>query len=127
MTNPEDKPAGNTTPKTTDGAVAENQMRSEFLERVSEIPVVNAAKEYSTAAYNQVKQMNRFAAVALSAAETTALYFAVTAKPFLEKVQPHGKMNQFLKMHVHIFHTTSYEAIFNFVFMMEYILIENLA
>lgn len=94
MTNPEES-ASNTAPKTTDG-VAENPIRSEFLERVSEIPVVNAAKEYSTAAYNQVKQMNRFAAVALSAAETTALYFAVTAKPFLEKVQPHGKINYYI-------------------------------
>ena len=92
MTNPEENQASNTTPKTASGAVAENQVRSEFLERVAEIPVVNAAKEYSTAAYNQVKQLNRFTSAALTAAETTALYFAVTAKPFLEKVQPHGKI-----------------------------------
>lgn len=79
--------AASSAPKTE---AAENVVKSEFLERVSEIPVVTAAKEYSTAAYNQVKQMNRFTAAALSAAETAALYFAVTAKPFLEKVQPHG-------------------------------------
>lgn len=91
MTNPEDS-ASNTAPKTEGGeAATENVAKSEFLERVSEIPVVNAAKEYGTAAYNQIKQLNRFTAAALSAAETTALYFAVTAKPFLEKVQPQGK------------------------------------
>ncbi|XP_054711406.1 perilipin-5-like [Uloborus diversus] len=73
-------------------AVAEKVMKSEFLERVSEIPAVNVAKEYSTAAYDKVKQMNRFTAAALSIAETTALYFAVTAKPFLEKVQPQAQL-----------------------------------
>lgn len=92
MTNPEDT-AANTAPKTEGDTGADKALKSEFLGRVAEIPVVNAAKEYSTAAYNQVKQYNRFTAAALSAAETAALYFAVTAKPFLEKVQPHGKHN----------------------------------
>jgi len=90
MTNPEGK-AAETTPKTQDTA-AENVVKSEFLEKVGEIPVISAAKEYGTAAYNQVKQMNRFTAAALSVAETTALYFAVTAKPFLEKVQPQAQI-----------------------------------
>lgn len=92
MTNPEDNTAASTTPKTEGDAVAENTVKSEFLERVSEIPVVNAAKEYSAAAYNQVKQLNRFTAAALTAAESTALYFAMTAKPFLEKVQPQAQL-----------------------------------
>lgn len=92
MTNPEDKSAESTTPKTEGEVATETAVKSEFLERVSEIPVVNAAKEYSTAAYNQVKQMNRFTAAALSAAEMTALYFAVTAKPFLEKVAPQAQL-----------------------------------
>jgi hypothetical protein len=92
MTNPENNSATNTTPKDEGESAAENTVRSEFLERVSEIPVVNAAKEYSTAAYNQVKQLNRFTAAALSAAEITALYFAVNAKPFLEKVQPQAQI-----------------------------------
>jgi hypothetical protein len=91
MTNPDDATAPSTEPKTVDSPAAENTGKIAFLERVSEIPVVNVAKEYSTAAYNQVKQYNRFTAAALSAAETTALYFAVTAKPFLEKVQPHAQ------------------------------------
>lgn len=95
MTNPEANSAASTAPKTEGNAVAPNQVKSEFLERVSEIPVVNTAKEYSAAAYNQVKHMNRFTAAALSAAEITALYFAVTAKPFLEKVQPHSKLHYF--------------------------------
>ncbi|GFS89592.1 uncharacterized protein TNCV_3786791 [Trichonephila clavipes] len=92
MTNPEDAQAQNTTPKEPASNPAGNVVNSEFLGRVSEIPVVNAAKEYSTAAYNQVKQMNRFTAAALSAAETAALYFAISAKPFLEKVQPQAQM-----------------------------------
>ena len=92
MTNPEDGSAASTAPKAEGGTAAQNAVKSEFLERVAEIPVVNAAKEYSTAAYNQVKQLNRFTAAALSAAELTALYFAVTAKPFLEKVQPQAQL-----------------------------------
>jgi len=91
MTNPEDNAASNTAPKVEGAPAADNTVKSEFLERVSEIPVVNAAKEYSTAAYNQVKQLNRFTAAALSAAEVTALYFAVNAKPFLERVQPQAQ------------------------------------
>jgi hypothetical protein len=86
MTKTEGTPVPESTPST------ENPLKSEFLDKVSEIPVVNAAKEYGTAAYNQVKQYNRFTAAALSVAETTALYFAVTAKPFLEKVQPHAQV-----------------------------------
>ncbi|KAF8791837.1 Perilipin-2 like protein [Argiope bruennichi] len=91
MTNPEGE-VPSTVPKEPIAKGNENVIKSEFLEKVSEIPVVNAAKEYSTAAYNQVKQMNRFTAAALSAAENAALYFALTAKPFLEKVQPQAQV-----------------------------------
>ncbi|GBN46762.1 hypothetical protein AVEN_260380-1, partial [Araneus ventricosus] len=91
MTNPEGE-VPSTVPKEPIAKSAENVVKSEFLEKVSEIPVVNAAKEYSTAAYNQVKQMNRFTAAALSAAESAALYFAISAKPFLEKVQPQAQV-----------------------------------
>lgn len=90
MANPEDN-APSTAPK-QEAAAAEPAMKSEFLERVGEIPVVNAAKEAGTNVYNQVKQMNRFTAAALSVAETAALYFAVTAKPFLDKVQPQAQL-----------------------------------
>ncbi|GIX90368.1 uncharacterized protein CEXT_74971 [Caerostris extrusa] len=90
MTNPEGEiPSSAQQPASN---AAENLPKSEFLGRVSEIPVVNAAKEYSTAAYNQVKQMNRFTAAALSAAEMAALYFAVSAKPFLDRVQPQAQL-----------------------------------
>ncbi|CAL1279118.1 unnamed protein product [Larinioides sclopetarius] len=91
MTNPEDE-VPSTVPKAPIAKGAESVVKSEFLEKVSEIPVVNAAKEYGTAAYNQVKQMNRFTAAALSVAENAALYFAITAKPFLEKVQPQAQV-----------------------------------
>lgn len=91
MANPDDN-APTTAPKQeATAASAEPIVKSEFLERVGEIPVVNAAKEAGTNVYNQVKQMNRFTAAALSVAETAALYVAVTAKPFLDKVQPQGK------------------------------------
>ncbi|KAG8180131.1 hypothetical protein JTE90_027085 [Oedothorax gibbosus] len=90
MANPEDS-APSTAPK-QEAAAAEPIVKSEFLERVGEIPVVNAAKEAGTNVYNQVKQMNRFTAAALSVAETAALYFAVTAKPFLDKVQPQAQL-----------------------------------
>jgi len=91
MANPEDN-APSTAPKQEAAAASEPVMKSEFLERVGEIPVVNAAKEAGTNVYNQVKQMNRFTAAALSVAETAALYFAVTAKPFLDKVQPQAQL-----------------------------------
>lgn len=94
MANPEGD-APSTTPKQETAPV-----KSEFLERVGEIPVVNAAKECSTNVYNQVKQMNRFTAAALSVAETAALYFAVTAKPFLDRVQPQGRFGSLLYRHI---------------------------
>ncbi|XP_035211239.1 perilipin-2-like [Stegodyphus dumicola] len=99
MTNPEVESAAINTsskseevPASTESTSTEGTIKSEFLERVSEIPAVSAAKDYGTAAYNQVKQYNRFTAAALSAAETAALYFAVTAKPFLEKIQPQAQL-----------------------------------
>jgi len=70
---------------------SEQPIKSEFLGRVSEIPSVTTAKEYGTAMYNQLKGLNWFTGAALTAAETTALYLAVTAKPLLEKVQPQAQ------------------------------------
>ncbi|KFM76326.1 Perilipin-5, partial [Stegodyphus mimosarum] len=98
MTNPEVETAApksaksEEVPASGESTSTEGTIKSEFLERVSEIPAVSAAKDYGTAAYNQVKQYNRFTAAALSAAETAALYFAVTAKPFLEKIQPQAQL-----------------------------------
>ncbi|PRD31788.1 UNVERIFIED_CONTAM: Plin5 [Trichonephila clavipes] len=111
MTNPEDAQAQNTTPKEPASNPAGNVVNSEFLGRVSEIPVVNAAKEYSTAAYNQVKQMNRFTAAALSAAETAALYFAISAKPFLEKVQPQVTLYKFVAQMIDQLACTGLDAV----------------
>lgn len=68
------------------------EMKSEFLGKVSELPAMSSAMEYGSAVYNQVKGLNRFTSAALTVAESTALYLAVTAKPFLEKVQPQAKV-----------------------------------
>lgn len=65
--------------------------KSEFLEKVADIPVVKEAAGYGTAAYNHVKQMNRLTSFTLNKAESTVLYLALTAKPFLEKLQPQAK------------------------------------